>query len=705
MIKEHKSTIQYRPHIDGLRGIAIIAVLLYHAKLSNIHGGYVGVDVFFVISGFLITSIILRELNAGSFSLIEFWERRVRRIVPALFLMVITTVVAAHYIIRYPEDYRHLGNAVISQSLFASNMFFVLSDNYFDQPSKYSPLLHTWTLSVEEQFYIFFPVIILFCLWLFRRKGITSILSRVKLYSRDRVLVLALALISAISFVVNIWLVNIHPDFGWSLPFMSDRIFETATYGGAGFYLLPSRAWELCLGGVIALCSIKIRSAVFSEIMSISGLLAIFCAMFLYNDKTPFPGFAAVLPVIGALLFIIANDTRRTFSSKLLSFTPLVWIGLISYSLYLWHWPIFVFARILFPQSLTPPTMWMLIVLAVGISYLSFRFIETPILKKIYFPTRKSVFISAAIALLTIAASGFLLVRSQFRESTPALASEILQVQGENSARDGMCFPLHDETGEYSGLCHIGDSRLTKADFVLWGDSHADADVPLFSEMGWRYGVEGAVFSKADCAPVVGILQESPAPLCILHNALALEYIKEKNIKNIYLVARWSNYIMESDKMVSVAFRNTKGGAPKSHEESSESLQIYLSQMVKDLTREGRNVYIVKQAPEQFDYVPRTTFYRALDANYGFDIPAAREEDNATYQSLANNAIDSLRGTKGVHIIDPSKQLCHSGKSCDIIRNEYLLYRDENHLSIAGVMSLEPLFQPSFTQMRHVVRE
>jgi len=163
------SSIPYRPYIDGLRGIAVIAVVLYHSKLFFTSGGFIGVDIFFIISGFLITSIIIRDLNAGTFSLLGFWERRIRRILPALFIVTFTSVIAAYFLILYPPDYVFFGKTVIAQSMFASNALFMVTDNYFDEHARFSPLLHTWSLSVEEQFYILFPFIVLFSAWFSRR--------------------------------------------------------------------------------------------------------------------------------------------------------------------------------------------------------------------------------------------------------------------------------------------------------------------------------------------------------------------------------------------------------------------------------------------------------------------------------------------------------------------------------------------------------
>ena len=300
------STITYRPHIDGLRGLAIIAVVCYHAALFAMHGGYIGVDIFFVISGFLITSVIMHDLKEGTFTLAQFWEKRVRRIVPALVIVMFCTFIAGYVLILYPEDLKSFGGAVAAQSVFISNMYFMTADSYFDEPSKYSPLLHTWTLSVEEQFYIFFPFIILGATWLFA--GI----------KRRHALLSVIFCIAVVSLLFDIWLVNIHPNARWSIPFLPSRIFADSANATLGFYFLPARAWELAVGAIIALLPLRMTHKLLAEGLGGVGLAAMLAAIFLYNDRTSFPGIAALLPTLGAALFIFANEGRVTWSAKIL---------------------------------------------------------------------------------------------------------------------------------------------------------------------------------------------------------------------------------------------------------------------------------------------------------------------------------------------------------------------------------------------------
>ena len=275
--------LRYRPHIDGLRAIAVLAVILYHAKLLGFTGGFVGVDIFFVISGFLITSIIVRDLREGTFSLLGFWERRARRILPALTVVMLFSIVAAYFVILYPDDYHHFGSSVIAQSVFASNMLFMVSDNYFDPAvTSFSPLLHTWTLSVEEQFYLLFPPVVLLCAW-FARRRFGSLGSNIEntSHKRERILFISVVGISAASFLLNVWLVDIRPGAIFKATFLEG--YNPVYFANAGFYLLPARAWEFGLGVAVALLSLKIRSSLFAEMVTVAGLVSIVGSVFFFE--------------------------------------------------------------------------------------------------------------------------------------------------------------------------------------------------------------------------------------------------------------------------------------------------------------------------------------------------------------------------------------------------------------------------------------
>src|SRR5271170_3095038 len=295
---------RYRPEIDGLRALAILPVLLFHYRVSPFRGGFVGVDVFFVISGYLITQLIEAERREGRFSIARFYERRVRRIFPALFVMLTAATIAAAFIL-FPVDLVRYANSLLATAGFAANFEFWREAGYFDVAAAEKPLLHLWSIAVEEQFYLVFPALLL----LFQSRRVAITLA-----------------IFVLSFAFAVWGVIHAPS--------------------AAFYLLPGRAWELMLGALLALHAVPfIERRWIREALAVTGIALIAIAVFGYSKDTPFPGAAALLPCLGAALVIYSSVPGITSASAVLSLPPLVFVGRISYSLYLWHWPLYVFAR------------------------------------------------------------------------------------------------------------------------------------------------------------------------------------------------------------------------------------------------------------------------------------------------------------------------------------------------------------------------
>lgn len=333
------SPTKYRPDIDGLRALAVIPVILFHAGLSSFSGGYVGVDVFFVISGYLITTIMVSEKKSGVFSLSSFYSRRARRIIPALlFVMAVTTGVA--WFLLPPKEMDYFSQSVVSTLLFGSNILFWLQSGYFDTAAELKPLLHTWSLAVEEQYYIFFPLLVLL-LWRGGRKIMVP--------------VMLLLLVASAGF--SVWLSARDPV--------------------GAFYLLPARAWEILVGAWVALLGFRATNRVVGNIGSLIGLLLIVIPVFKYDSATALAGLYALPAVIGAAL-IIQFSMPGTVVYRLLTLRPMLWAGLLSYSAYLWHQPIFAFAKIWLSHSLELSVVAALVILTFVLSVLTFRFIENP---------------------------------------------------------------------------------------------------------------------------------------------------------------------------------------------------------------------------------------------------------------------------------------------------------------------------------------
>jgi peptidoglycan/LPS O-acetylase OafA/YrhL len=362
--------LPYRREIDGLRAVAVLPVILFHAGFSTFSGGFVGVDVFFVISGYLITSLIVAEKEAGTFSLIGFYERRARRILPALFLVMLACIPFA-WIFLFPSDVREFAQSLVSVSTFSSNFLFSQQSGYFypDTPNK--PLLHTWSLSVEEQYYLLFPLVIILA-W---RLG-------------KRWMILLLAAVCIVSLGISEWQSLFQPQ--------------------KAFFLLPARGWELLLGGFAAFYLLgnnapSIRSPRASQVLSLAGVMMIFAAVFSFDEQTIFPGLHALLPAAGAV-FVILFATPETLTGKVLGSKAAVGIGLISYSAYLWHQPLFAFAR----QILEAPPLSLfcvLSVLALLLAYLSWKYVESPFRRRSGF-SRSQVFAFAGVGTTLFLAAG-----------------------------------------------------------------------------------------------------------------------------------------------------------------------------------------------------------------------------------------------------------------------------------------------------------
>ena len=369
-------TLQYRPEIDGLRAVAVLPVILFHAGLEQVSGGYVGVDVFFVISGFLITGILAREMQSGTFSLVGFYERRARRILPALFAMLTVSAVVA-VLILLPYELAQFGRGLVAVLLFGSNILFWRESGYFAPASEENPLLHTWSLAVEEQYYILFPLV-LWALWRAGMRPVMIILGALALGS----LVLA-------------------------------EVLSTRMMPSANFYLLPTRAWELLAGSLAALYLINSPppKGWLAEMLGIVGLGAIMFSILTYDASTPFPSLWALAPVLGTVAIILAASPA-TLVGRLLCLAPCVGIGLISYSAYLWHQPLFAFARVLAPSGHPPQvTMMGLAALSLVLGWLSWRFVERPFRQKDRI-SRRGIFLgtgTGAVVLGTLGAVAIVL--------------------------------------------------------------------------------------------------------------------------------------------------------------------------------------------------------------------------------------------------------------------------------------------------------
>ena len=475
----------YRADIDGLRAISILLVVGYHAQW--IPGGYIGVDIFFVISGFLITRIILTQAKAGTFSSLEFYSRRIRRIFPAL-----TVVLAATYLIGWfillPEGFSLLGQNIAAGVAFASNLFQLRKIGYFAPDAAENPLLHLWSLGIEEQFYILWPPVLLMIFGSKRRR-------------------LWMTAIAVASFGVSLMIFFGYKE--WS------------------FYSPISRAWELLAGGIIAdpyanQPEGEQRSVRIDNQLAVIGAAAIVGAAIWLKTDSLFPGMYALFPVLGAVLIIVSSNSW--VNRVLLSNRPMILIGLISYPLYLWHWPLLSYLSIIRNENPTLLETWGTIIVAVILAWLTFRFIEIPIRRRQNAVSKLSFGLIAAglVGILTVAASGF-----SFRFS-PEIRDIALLAPNSNTGFRNECF-LEKPGSRFSSNCiEPGDQPL----LFLWGDSTAAAIYPGLKKAEETFPFRLAFFAAPGCAPIL-------AGKCSESNDVVFDYIRASAPQIVLLHAMW----------------------------------------------------------------------------------------------------------------------------------------------------------------------
>ncbi|HEY1962886.1 MAG TPA: acyltransferase family protein, partial [Rhizomicrobium sp.] len=490
----------YRPDIDGLRALAVLAVVLFHYHVSGFRGGFVGVDVFFVISGFLITGLIHTEMREGRFSLRQFYERRIRRIFPGLFALLIAAIVAAG-LIFFPNSLARFGRSLLATAFFGANFEFWREAGYFDVAADQKPLLHLWSIAVEEQFYLIFPALLLLL-------GASS--------KRRLLAVVGLIFVASLGF--SIWSARHAP--------------------GAGYYLLPSRMWELMLGALLALGAVKApQPRVARETISFVGLALISIGIIVYSRHTPFPGAAALAPCVGTALVIAAGESAAF--NRMLSVRPVVFVGLISYSLYLWHWPLYVFARAVLVHPLTPAETVVLIALSLALAILSWRYIEQPVRSRSFRWPRPALFGGAVGAMAMAAACAVLILNTRgLPQRFPPHIRAILAEEDDHEARLHECFGLTAQDVRAGRLCQIG-AKVEEASFILWGDSHADALIPAVQSLAQRQGRTGLFAGTDSCPPLLGV-KRADTTKCEAFNDAVAKIATSRAIREVILEARWA---------------------------------------------------------------------------------------------------------------------------------------------------------------------
>jgi peptidoglycan/LPS O-acetylase OafA/YrhL len=623
MMQQHT----YRPDVDGLRAVAVLAVLAYHAFPQSAPGGFAGVDVFFVISGFLITGILLDGLRDGSFSLADFYWRRVRRIFPALIL-VLASSLALGWLLLLPDEFMQLGKHVAAGAGFVSNIVFWREAGYFDSAAELKPLLHLWSLGVEEQYYLVWPLL----LFLFRR-------------SPKHMLVM-MAGLAAASFAANVWLTGERP---W-----------------AAFYLPVTRFWELLAGGLLAFFASQEGKNGNAKAAAGAALLVV--TFVLLHGQRDFPGWWALLPVLGTALLISAGPAAW-INRRLLSNRAMVYVGLISYPLYLWHWPLLSFARIV--EGGEPPASlrWGLLAASLVLSVLTYelvekkiRFARRPQLRRLSFPA-----LAASMALLGV--GGLLALRSHV---DPQSASVPLVREISSASADW----------GYSGDRVVpGDTRKA---VLFFGDSHMQHYWPRIEKVVREHAapLRTVIFkTTGGCAPVPGI--ERRGQQCSRFVEEGLKLARRPEVETVVIAASWVGFVNRPDyyKVGDDAQTPLRMLAP----ESAWVLKG-LERELKSLTAAGKQVVLVLSSPRGAAFDPKSVIERdGMTVQVRQPLGRVARSELVQVTSPVDSRLIAIAAAAGASVIDPTEWLCSKAFCPAADESGRPLYKDGSHLRASVV--------------------
>ena len=660
--------MKYRAEIDGLRALAVLPVILFHAGFEWFSGGFVGVDVFFVISGYLITTIIISEMAEGKFSIINFYERRARRILPALFFVMSACLPFAWFYLT-PTDLKDFGQSLIAVSTFSSNILFWLESGYFDTAAELKPLLHTWSLAVEEQYYILFPIFLMLT-W---RLGIKWVL-------------VLLSVVFMVSLGVAQW-------GSYNSP-------------SATFFLLPTRGWEL-LVGVFAAFYLKynthLKSHTVNQMLSLLGFGMIAYSIIAFDKTTPFPSLYALIPTIGTGLLILCA-VPKTFVHRLLSLKYIVGIGLISYSAYLWHQPLLAFARHRLLGDVSELILIALCFISLVMAWFSWKFVEAPFRSKQVFGRRK-IFAYSAVAITTFVLLGIFFQSEQAANKSPtklqnvkftSLGQKIKEVGGVCSNKDFI------ERDNFS-FCELGDKDSDQT-ILFYGDSHLESIQYSLNSKLRSMNIKGIWLKISLCETTIYTLQRQAMDLekleCPHKYTEALEYFSDANY--LVLLSRWTmKYFFPKSNLNQPHFVNKALGCEELEtyrdylpidtngfkEPSYKNMAVALESLLEASSSKHRTV-IVYPIPE----IGCDPYKYNLNhkQNSGSELVSlyfpVREYDQRN--KFVISVFDKFyeQNKNSIIPIKLRQAFCERDdmEQCIIIENSVPLYLDDDHLSDAG---------------------
>jgi peptidoglycan/LPS O-acetylase OafA/YrhL len=633
--------LTYRPDIDGLRAIAVVAVILFHAEIPGFNGGFIGVDVFFVISGYLITQLLIgsaeRPLHLG---LSEFYARRARRILPALFAMaLVTTAVAVALLL--PWDLARFGGYLAATSALGTNIAAWREGiGYFQSNLTHVPLEHLWSIAIEEQFYLTYPIgLVLICRYLPRY--------------RTR----ALIALAAASFAVCVW-------GSYHAP-------------AANFFLAPSRAWELLLGGALATGGVaRIKSRLANELLAVFGLLTLAFVVYRYAPATPYPGLYSIAPCAASAILILTGRQESTLAGKLLSRQPLVFTGLISYSLYLWHFPLLLLSSYYNIVKIGAFRLSILIVAIYIVAVVSWKWIELPVRTRVLLRSNRSFLFSALIVNFVILGTGVVLWKSG---GLPWRFPLEVQARGGawlfDSERLLACTDRPLDNIAAGDLCSFGPQDDDAVRALVWGDSHATMLLPAYEKLAVSHHLRLYFAVYSACRPLSGFTNRSQNVRtqigCSRFNAAVVQAVRRLNPRLLILNAHW---IDEDADLIS----QTNAGDPTGDSNFTRGLR----ETLREVGSTQRRVCVVMDVPT-FKYHLPIALGVARNRGIAEDfLKLTRAEALAQYRGPERD-IKALEQRGLLRSVDPKDLLCRAD-SCAFESGGNLLYWDADHLSFAG---------------------
>ena len=662
--------MKYRKDIDGLRAIAVISVILFHAGVTSFSGGFVGVDIFFVISGFLITSIITSQLDEGSFSLINFYERRARRILPALFFVMLCTLPFAWFWML-PSNLKEYSQSLVAVPLFTSNILFSITNGYFNMVSELKPLIHTWSLAIEEQYYIVFPLLLLLS-WKLRRNWIFF----------------GLLTMAIIGLVAAQWGSSDYPD--------------------QNFYLLPSRGWEILIGSLVSLSSkyktktIGAFIASNGQIYSIVGIIMILYAIVMFDKNTPSPSIYTLIPTIGTALILIFSNNMNAVG-KILGHKILFSIGLISYSAYLWHQPIISFFKFRSFYGYSDIYPILVLPLSLILSYFSWKYIEIPFRNKKFIGSKGILYFSCIGTVFFITVGSFLYFENGLRHVSNRFPKNLVWLSmAEKIDTNGQACVLSPLAGTSFHACNFGDLNASKNIF-LYGDSHATAISDELSKAlvelkmkGTRIAIPGCnIFPEMTMWPITNPTHNN----CVSKFKGLLSYIR-KNNADVVLSIRWSFKMYPIiDEPIVMPFKNSEGGIENDVQYreyvsfingkasfSKDSKRLAVNNFINGFLGSTDNLYVIYPVPEIGWDIARTNISYYSENRTLLDEISIPYSDFARRNRFINSIFSEYQTNKKFVPIKPEEIFCNTfvENRCAAQYKTIPFYYDDDHLSDAG---------------------